>query len=223
MNVSDQFPHLLRSPVFEDMGKSEIRGFLNNCSARNCRSKTKILEEGHAAPNAFIVAHGKLDIFTTNETGAKVLLHRANPGEIVGDLEIVSRKPCMASCQTVTNTTLIVCSEAVLFQTMSSQIFMRNLAKIQYLRLERANKFKVVDSSLSIRQRICAYLLYLADSEGLVSDNQTFLAELIGCTRQTINRELGYLRDQNLINVTSRQIIILDQPALQTIAGISTE
>lgn len=220
MNISDQFPQLMKSSIFEGMKKAEIRDFLDRCHSKTYRSKTIVLKEGALAASVFIVAHGKLDIFTTSGDGTKILLHRARRGEIVGELETIAQKPCVATCQTGANTTLVACSEALLLQTLSSRVFMKNLMATLYYRLERANKFKIVDSCFTTKQRICAYLLYLSDADNTVSDNQSFLAELTGCSRQTINRELGVLRDQGILNVTARRIDILDRAALQTVSGI---
>ncbi|MHA3915885.1 Crp/Fnr family transcriptional regulator [Halovulum sp. GXIMD14793] len=220
MKVSEQFPHLLKSPLFADMPKEDARGFLDRCTPKLYRQKTVVLREGEPVEGIFIVAFGTLDIYSTSFNGHRILLHRAGQGEILGELEIMADRPCAASCETARNTTLLNVPVPLLYEHLASRKFMRNLMQTLHKRLRRENQFKVLDKCYPIRQRLSAYLLYLSGRSMIVTDNQSFLAELIGCSRQTINRELGALRDDGAIRISGRKIEIADVDLLRDFSGV---
>ncbi len=223
MNNSEQFPHLQKSPIFADIPREDVRMFLDRCTSRIFRQKTVLLRESEAADGVYIVAHGSIDIYSTSYNGHRVLLHRAGQGEIVGELEAISQRLCTATCETGRNTTILTVPIALLMEYLKGDLFLRNVMSIFYNRLDRSNQFKVVDNCYPIRQRLSAYLLYLSGKSRVISDNQTFLAELIGCSRQTINRELGSLRDDGVLTIKGRKIEIVDLDLLRIYSGIKDE
>ena len=220
MNVSEQFPQLLKATVFEGVGKTDAKYLLDQGQLKSYRRPTIVLREGELANNVFMVANGTLDIYYDGLTDTKMLLHRARVGEIVGELELLSDMPCAATCETNRDTSLVIFSKDLVAEFFRTDVILRNMAAILHTRLERSNKFRVVDNCFPSRQRLCAYLLYLRGRDDVVTDNQKFLADLIGCTRQTINRELGSLRDEGVLVISGRTIQIVDVARLTELSGI---
>jgi CRP-like cAMP-binding protein len=54
---------------------------------------------------------------------------------------------------------------------------------------------------------------------GMVSLNQTHLAELIGASRSSVNRVLRQLEEKNLVRLRYSHVEILDEAALGLLAG----
>lgn len=220
MKISEQFPHLTKSGVFDGLPKEVARSFLDRCTPKVYRQKTVILREGEPVAGIFLVAHGTIDIYSTSYVGHRILFHRAGQGEMVGELETMADRTCAANCETGRNTTLLSIPAPVLYEHLASREFMRNLMSVLHDRLHRENQFKVLDKCYPIRQRLSAYLLYLSDRSRIVTDNQSFLAELIGCSRQTINRELGSLRDSGAVEIKGRTIEIANVELLREYSGV---
>ena len=84
-------------------------------------------------------------------------------------------------------------------------------------------------SFLDVYGRVAAKLLELADRYGLRNDGkdgingieinlrltQAELATWVAATRESVNKVLGTLRDQGLIQVEGQRITILDMPGLR--------
>lgn len=222
MNISEQFPHLLRASIFENLQRSFSRDFLDRCLVKQFLKPSQLLVEGEPATGVYIIAHGTVDIYNSSHNGHRVLLHRAGQGEIIGDLETLAETACAASCETGRNATLLVCPKFLLLEAHANAGFLRNMSLINYNRVLRSNQFKVVDNCYPIKQRLCAYLLYLSGRKQVITENQSFLAELIGCSRQTVNRELKDLRDEGVIETRSKWIEVANMELLQSYAGIIT-
>ena len=92
---------------------------------------------------------------------------------------------------------------------------MRNLFRVSYDRLVRDNQNKFVDQFYPVEQRLCEYLYRLSVDTAEVPKTQSDLAAILGCARQTLNRELGGLRERNIIELQKGKIVVLDRDALR--------
>ena len=59
-----------------------------------------------------------------------------------------------------------------------------------------------------------------SERNSTIYDSQTYLAGVVGCSRQTINKELGVLRDKGFISVEKGVIEILDREKLETFLSV---
>lgn len=218
MKVSEQFPHVFRFDLFADLPRDFVRDFADRSTIRHFQDESVILREGQIPDAVYILLHGTLDITVTETEGRRLLLHRGGQGTMVGDVEILAEIPCIATCETGAAATLLSFPKALLYESLDVPLFCRNLARVQAMRLERANQLRSLDNSIPIERRVATFLCYLADRNQVVSANQNFLADLVGCSRQTVNRELRALRDHGVIETHNSWIRVLDRPQLESIA-----
>lgn len=175
---------------------------------------TPILRQGEAVRGLFVVAHGSVEITGINSDGQTVLIHLARQGEVFGDVEALSDEPTAANCTAMSNTVLLFYPKNLLLNAMRLPIFMRNIFALTYDRLVRDNRVKFVDQFYPVDQRLCDYLHRLSVDRLEISKTQAELANLLGCARQTLNRELGLLRDQGIIEMKKGKIRVTNRDAL---------
>ena len=78
---------------------------------------------------------------------------------------------------------------------MRRNVVVRNVMRYYVGRLRRDNHLKAVDQFLPVEQRVTSYLLHLSDANRVLRVSQSYLANAAGCSRQTVNRILGKLRE----------------------------
>lgn len=216
MYQSEAFPHILKAEIFSDLPKYFAKKVVDSCTHKHIEKAQTLLTEGSECPGVSFLCHGTVDVFTTSLEGQRIFLHRVEVGEIFGDIEVLTERPSIASCEAQAGVDILFCG-AVQFRdfVQASPKLMRNMFRIAQQRIERSNRFKVIDSSPSIEQRLCAYLSYLSIRTNYINESQSFLAELTGCSRQTINRLLGELRAEGIIDTRGSQILVRDPAALR--------
>ncbi len=214
-----RYPHLMKAEILADLPEDFKVDFLEQCSPRIFDRPTVVLEQGELAPGMFMVAHGSLDITHDTEEGQTVIIHTAGQGEIVGEVEAIADKPCAATASAAGSTTLLFCPKPVLFDCLKNTVFLRNLVTIFYGRLVRDNRFKSVDQFYPVEKRLCAYLQQMSRDRKEISKSQAYIANVVGCSRQTVNRELGLLREAGVIALEKGSIHILDREALDARVG----
>lgn len=214
MDNSVRFPHLLKSVILDGLDRGFKKEFLDACSVKVCKTPTVIFEQGEPSDGMMIVAHGYVDITYVGEDGHQTFLNRAKVGVNLGESEAISDEPCAATCTTAKNTTLLVCAKPQLFAALQKVDFVKNLSKMFHTRLVYDNWLKHISQIGAVGMRLRGYLYMLSESSSRITETQSYLASVVGCSRQTINRELANLREQGLIEQSGSDIVIVDRDAL---------
>ncbi len=214
MENSIRFPHLLKADFLQGLDSGFKRNFLNACTVRIFKKPTLIFEQGMPAEGMAIVAHGYADVTYTGEDGQEMFLVRAKAGATLGESETISDEPCAASCKTSSNATVLFCASAQLDTALQNPAFVKNLTKILHKRLVYDNWVKHIGQFGVVGERLRGFLYVLSENVGKISETQSYLANVVGCSRQTINRELAALREAGLIAQNGSEITVLDREAL---------
>jgi len=216
MEVSEQFPQMMKAGILSDLPKKFRKEFVDRCTVLNYDSRTRILTQGEASPGMFLIARGNVEVLYLGEDGYQAFLARAGVGSIVGEAEAITGQRCAATAEAMANTTLLFCNKKLLLESLESVEFVKNLVKVFHGHLLHLNYFKLVDRNSPVDHRLCAYLLMFSERKNTIYDSQTYLAGVVGCSRQTINKELGVLRDKGFISVNKGVIEILDREQLES-------
>ena len=214
MENSIRFPHLLKSEILVGLDSDFKKKFLNACALRFYKTPTSIFEQGMAAGCMIIVAHGYIDVTYTGEDGRQLFLTRAKAGATLGETEVISGEPCAASCKTAANTTVLACAASEMRQALKSFDFIQNMTRIFHRRLVYDNWVKHIAQFGAVGERLRGYLYVLSENADKISETQSYLANVVGCSRQTVNRELAALRVAGLIAQSGSEITVLDRAAL---------
>ena len=209
-----RFPHLLDNDLLQDLSEDQKSHFLNQCAVRSFTSKTPILDQGERADGMFMICHGSVEVSYISEQGHQSILFHAGTGELLGLFEALASRDCAASCVAMPNTCALFCPTPLLFQQMQSPVWIRNLANRTLVALERDNANKSVDQHYTVEQRICNHLWQLSEQGAEIRQSQSYLATMVGCSRQTVNKELGILREQDVIMLGKGKITVLSRQAL---------
>lgn len=209
-----RFPHLLKADIFEGLNADFKKEFLNGCIAKVYNKPSMIYEQGEPARDMVIVAHGYADVTFIGEDGHQMFLARAKVGTTLGESEMVSEEPCAASCLCSANATLLHCAATDLLAALQNPGFIKNVTKIFHRRLVYDNWVKHIAQFGGVEQRLRGYLYILSEGARTIKETQSYLANMVGCSRQTINRELAGLRALGVIAQNGSEITVVDRDAL---------
>lgn len=215
MKNSLQFPHLLDCEILHDLADDQKSDFLNQCALQTYQTKSTILDQGQRSNGMFIVAHGSVEVSYISEEGFQTIIYHAGPCEAnLGLLEALADRTCAATCAALPNTALLFCPTPLLYQLFQSPVMVRNLASLAMKSLERDNWGKSIDQHYTVEQRICTHLHQLSEQSAEIRQSQSYLASMVGCSRQTVNKELGVLREHEIIMLSKGKITVLSRDAL---------
>lgn len=221
MKNSVSYPHLMKARILADLPTEKKMSFLNQCSVRVIQRTQRVLTQGERSQGMYLVAHGRVDVWHLGENGEHTIICHIGPGDVVGEIEATSGMCYVASCTAFPVTTLLFCPTPLLYEFLKLPVFIRNLAAVFTSRIARDNQYKATDQHLSVDQKICLRLRQLCEGGDRIRASQARLAEMVGCSRQTMNKSLGRLRDEGIIDIRKGEVRVLRPDALDKVNGHS--
>jgi CRP/FNR family transcriptional regulator/CRP/FNR family cyclic AMP-dependent transcriptional regulator len=179
-------------------------------------------EPGHAL---FIVERGAVRIYVPSAQGNDLILAVLGPGDFFGDISLLDGRPRSASAAVSSDTTLLMLERS----DFIALITRRPVAAMAVLeavagRLRETDEMASDLAFLDVGGRLAKRLLDLASAHGVSRNNgvlidlpvtQEELANMIGVTRESVNRNLSEFRRLGLISNQGRKIVVRDAPGLR--------
>jgi CRP/FNR family cyclic AMP-dependent transcriptional regulator len=219
--VSD---HVRRAPLFaalDDEAVAELRSTMVEVTL----SRGDVLfAEGDEGDRLYVVTEGKIKLGRTSSDGRENLLSILGPGEMFGELSLFDPGPRTSTATSITATTLIGLGNSDLDPWIRrrpdvSIAMLRALAR----RLRRTND-NLSDLVFSdVPGRVAKALLDLARRFGVQGDEgihvthdltQEELAQLVGASRETVNKALADFAHRGWIRLEGKSVLISDSERL---------
>jgi CRP-like cAMP-binding protein len=188
--------------------------------------RTEVLfSEGDAGDRLYIITNGKLKLGRSSGDGRENLLAILGPGQMFGELSLFDPGPRSATATAVTDCTLRSLSHDDLGTWLDSRPEVARALLAQLAgRLRRANDV-VADLVFSdVPGRVAKALLDLSTRFGRIADDgihvhhdltQEELAQLVGASRETVNKALADFASRGWLRLEARSVVILDVDRLR--------
>jgi len=173
----------------------------------------------------FIVESGSVRIHVTGAQGTDLTLAVMNANDFFGDMSLLDGEPRSASASALTDSTLIVLERDHFTELVRKRpdAALAVLARVTH-RLRGSDQMASDLAFLDAAGRLARRLLEIADQSGVIRDDgvllnvritQEELANMIGVTRESVNRNLSEFRRLELIRNEGRKIVIRDPEGLR--------
>jgi CRP/FNR family transcriptional regulator, cyclic AMP receptor protein len=212
--------------LFSGLSEREFDFLLERVSSRKYAAGEIVFSEGEPCAGLFVVESGSVRIFKSSPGGREQVLSIEGPGRSVAELPVFDGGSYPASVVAVEDTTLLFVSKQD-FQALclAHPAVALKVLKVVGGRLRRLVGIIEELSFTTVRQRLGAYLLRMAQSEGkkvaqgieitLPSNNQELAAQ-IGTVRELVSRNLSRLQAEGIVNIDGRSLVIRDVKAIES-------
>jgi len=215
---------LRKAPIFTglDTGAADsLRASMNLVKLRKGQS---LFKEGDDGDHLFVVSSGKVKLGTKSVDGRENLLMILGPGDMFGELSLFDSGPRTATATAVTDSKLLALGQDKVIPWVKEhpEVSLQLLARLAS-RLRRTNEV-VGDLVFSdVPGRVAKALIDLGvkfgdkRSEGLFVNHdltQEELAQLVGASRETVNKALADFAQRGWLRLEARSVMILDYDRL---------
>lgn len=212
-------------PFLAALSGEDLRWLAKRALRRSYKRSDIIFLKDDPGQSMFIVEDGAVRIYIPGAQGADLTLAVVEPGEFFGDLSLLDGRPRSASAEAARDTRLLTLEREDLEELVRS----RPDAALAILtviagRLRETDQMATDLAFLDVSGRLARRLLDLAAASGKVRGDgvlinstitQEELANMIGVTRESVNRNLGLFRRLGLISREGRRIVVLDEMGLR--------
>jgi CRP/FNR family transcriptional regulator/CRP/FNR family cyclic AMP-dependent transcriptional regulator len=184
-----------------------------------------IFQKDDPGQSLFIIESGSVRIYVPGTQGADLTLAVMGPGEFFGDMSLLDGRPRSASAAAATESVLLSLERSDFTNVMRSRpdAALSILAVIAS-RLRDSDQMASDLAFLDVSGRLARRLLDLSGTNGVQRDDgvllqvtltQEELANMIGVTRESVNRNLSMFRRLGLIGREGRKIILRNPEGLR--------
>lgn len=222
---------LKNTPLFSSLSPSELQLLAQRTVRRLFSAGELLFSEGEPCNGINIIASGMVRIFKTSVNGREQVLAVEKPGESIAEIPVFDGGPYPASAVATEDTEIAFISRRD-FQAYCMEhpeVSLKVLAVVG-ARLRRLVAIIEELSFTTIRQRLVAMLVRLAQSEGkksergvefLLPSSHQELANQLGTVRELISRNLTRLQAEGLLEVDARQIVVKNMKGLTGILDVA--
>ncbi|MFZ9284182.1 MAG: Crp/Fnr family transcriptional regulator [Candidatus Nanopelagicales bacterium] len=184
-----------------------------------------IFAEGDPGDRLYVVMHGKVKLGSQADDGRENMFAVLGPGEMFGELSLFDPSPRQANAVALTDVTLLGLAN----ESLQPWLTGRPEVAIGLLRA-LARRMRKTHGSLSdlvftdVPGRVAKALIELAKKFGEHQDNgvrvnhdltQEELAQLVGASRETVNKALADFAQRGWIVLEQKSVLILELDRLQ--------
>ena len=208
------------APLFAALDDEAAAALLASMSRVDLPRGQALFAEGDAGDRLFVITAGKIKLGRTSADGRENLLTVLGPGEMFGELSLFDPGPRTATATAVSDAELVGLGHHDLQEFLTGRPDVaRHLLQALARRLRRTND-SLADLVFSdVPGRVAKALLDLSRRFGRQTDagvlvahdlTQEELAQLVGASRETVNKALADFASRGWIRLEARAVVLLD-------------
>ena len=222
---------LARVPLFAGLGPREIEALAAVTRAQTVAARDELFHKGDAGTQVYAVVEGTLKVVTTSDEGDDVVLNLLGPGAVIGEVAVLCNAERSASVVALTECQLLAIERRDLLAFLRSHPD-ASLALMSVLAQRLRSLSELVEDTLflNLPVRLAKKLVALGQShgqrtpEGLRIDlklSQGEWGDLVGATRESINKQLRAWSDAGLVRLEKGYLVIRRPERLASLAEAS--
>ena len=223
--VDDRQGALRRAPLFEALDDDGARALASRMTEVRLGRGERLFAEGDEGDSLYVVLEGKIKLTRAAMDGRENLLSVIGPGEMFGELSLFDPRPRTSTASAVTEARLAALAHDKLLIWLDGRPEVAlHLLRALAQRLRRANDVMADLVFTDVPGRVAKQLLDLAgrfgedQPDGLHVNHdltQEELAQLVGASRETVNKALADFAGRGWIHLSARAVVLLDQDRLR--------
>jgi CRP/FNR family cyclic AMP-dependent transcriptional regulator len=215
--IGERTQTLKAVPFFSLLNDRELDVIRVVSTEKSFPKNAVVLTEGEMGDSLYMIQSGKVKVFIGDEDGREIILKIMGPGSFFGEMSMIDKQPRSASVTTLEPSTVQVLTHSM-FEKCVEQAPRIGTVVMQILahRVREADRKIGTLALMDVYGRVASTLLELAvmqDGKLMVSErlSQQDLANMVGASREMVNRILKDLSERGFISIESKAITIINR------------
>jgi len=216
-------------PLFAEFSDADLVAVASLAQTRRYTKHAVLVYEGDPGDALFIVIAGNVAVTRVSNDGKETILSILKDGDFFGEMGVLDASPRSATIKALRD-----CEVAILARKEFLDLLVKSPHMSLSLVLALSSRLRATNQAIQaaayqdIRTRLASLLLNLEKNFGEKAEggirltlrltNQE-MANMIGTTRETVNRMLNRFWDEKMIDMRTANIVINDHDRLQAILG----
>ena len=220
---------LKKVPLFAEFSDDDLAAVASLMQARRYAKHAVLVYEGDPGDALFVVINGNVAVTRVSNDGKETILSILKEGDFFGEMGVLDASPRSATIKALRDAEVAILARKDFLELLGKNPQMcLSLVGALSSRLRATNQAIQANAYQDIRTRLASLLLNLERNFGEKVDGGTRLtlrltnqemANMIGTTRETVNRMLNKFWDEKLIDMRTANIVVVDHARLQSMMG----
>jgi len=220
---------LRRHPIFCDLDSKAFEQLCRYAKHATLKRGATIYSKGDPGNSLYVVVSGTAKMSISSPDGRNAILNLIGPGEIFGEIALLDGRERTADATANTNCEVFMIDRRDFLPFVRSQpeLAMKFIELLcARLRWTSDQVEEVILQNLP--GRLASALIRLTErhktkGERTIAVTQQEISEMVGMTRESINKQLRSWAAHNWVRLEHGAIVVLDVEALTELAGAGTE
>lgn len=220
---------LANTPLFSSLSGMELDGLVEAARPQSVKVREEIFHKGDESLQVYLIASGSLKALTTSADGDDVVFSILGEGELIGEIGLLGGTTRTATVIAITPAELLVIDrrDFLSFLKRHPEASIK-LMGVLASRLKRVSELVEDTLFLNLPVRLAKKIVNYADTYGeqtpeglriMLKLSQEEWGDLVGATRESVNKQLRSWFDQGLISTDHGYILIHRFEELEELAG----
>jgi CRP/FNR family cyclic AMP-dependent transcriptional regulator len=216
-SIGERTQVLKAVPFFTHLSDEELDAVRAAAVEKSFPKNAVVLSEGEMGDSLYMIQSGKVKVVIGDDEGREIILKILGPGDFFGEMSMIDQQPRSASVTTLEASTFHILSHGNFEKCIAAAPRIGNaVMRVLAGRVREADRKIGSLALMDVYGRVASTLLELAvvsDGKLVVSEklSQQDLANMVGASREMVNRILKDLSDRGFIAVESKSITIINR------------
>jgi CRP/FNR family cyclic AMP-dependent transcriptional regulator len=221
---------LRKHPIFCDLDPEAFDQLCRYAKHATLKRGASICSKGDPGNSLIAVVSGTVKISVSSPDGRSAILNLIGPGEIVGEVAVLDGQARTADVTANTNCEIFVIDRREFLPFVRSQpALAMKFIELLCARLRWTSDQVEQVILQDLPGRLASALIRLTEKHKLAQGGRTIaitqqeISEMVGMTRESINKQLRAWAARNWVRLEHGAIVVLDAEPLQALAGVRSE
>jgi CRP-like cAMP-binding protein len=219
---------LARTPLFAGLAEGDLDALVAVARTAVLRARQDLFHKGDDGAQIYVVARGKLKALTTSADGDDVVFNIHGPGEMLGEVALLTGLPRTATIAAIEDSELLVIERRDFLACLrrDPEVAVQLLGVLAE-RLRRLSEMVEDTLFLNLPVRLAKKLAAFAATDGEKTAegvriqlrlSQEEWGDLVGATRESVNKQMRAWADEGLIRLDRGYVTIRRPEQLEDLA-----
>jgi CRP/FNR family transcriptional regulator, cyclic AMP receptor protein len=223
-------------PLFEGLSAEQLAKIAALAQVRTYAGRAVVVNQGEPARSLFAIIRGRLKVASCGPDGRDTVLGIMAEGEVFGEVALIDGGARSATCTAIEPCELLVIERAQFMDLLeTSPAIAVKLLDVLAQRLRRLSQRSEDAAFLDVPSRLARSLFNLASRFGererapskeiriSLKLSQQELGDLVGATRESVNKHLNDWTRQGILKVQDGRMIISDMESVRRLARMADD
>ena len=225
-----KYSNLLKKiPLFQALSETEIDNLSDSLRRVQVKQGQIVFRRGDEATGLYIVNKGSVKIVLNSKMGYEIIVAIFSEGDFFGEASLLDGEPRPADAISIVNSEILILARKDFMRFLNSDInAIKAILAVLTKRLK--NSYDQIEDLcfLSISERLAKLIVELAKIYGKpdaknpkdcifidIALSQKEIGDMIGATRESINKEIKVLKEKSLIKMNGKYMTICNLERLK--------